>query len=183
MPAAPAGARWYGVCVSNQYHPTRTTPGPDGVRGAGGEPLTELELRAWRGMLRVHAGVTRRLDAQLRDVHDLALGAYEVLLLLGAARRGRMRVSELSDRTLLSISGMSRMIDRLGRHGLVVREPCPDDGRAADVVLTPAGRERLRAARATHLRGVREEFLTRFSDDELAALASGWERIAPPDGG
>jgi len=146
----------------------------------GGEPLADLELRAWRGMLAVHAEVTRRLDAQLRAGHDLTLGAYEVLMFLGGTPQGRLRVSELSHRVLLSVSGMSRMVDRLARDGLVIREACADDRRGAEVVLTDAGRERLAAARATHLRGVREEFLSRFSDAELAALADGWDRMLVP---
>lgn len=149
-------------------------------RGEGGDLLTGLELQAWRGMLRAHAGVTRRLDAALRARHGLSLGAYEVLMLVGTAPRRRMRISELSEGTLLSISGMSRMIDRLERDGLVVRASCDDDRRAAEVALTTAGRGRLRAARATHLGGVRAEFLERFDDDELALLGDLWTRIAPP---
>ena len=78
-----------------------------------------------------------------------------------------MRISELSGATLLSVSGMSRMVDRLVRDGLVVRESCDEDGRGAEVALTATGRGRLRAARAGHLADVRREFLARFSDDEL----------------
>ena len=151
-------------------------------RGEGGEPLTGAELRAWRGMLQAHAAVTRRLDAELRERHGLSLGAYEVLMLVGTAPRRRMRISELSQGTLLSVSGMSRMIDRLERDGLVVRELCADDRRGAEVALTTAGRGRLRAARATHLGGVRAEFLERFDDRELASLGDLWDRIEVPGG-
>ncbi len=153
--------------------------GATAARGTGGDLLTGLELGAWRGMLRAHAEVTRRLDEELRVRHGLSLGAYEVLMLVGTAPRRRLRISELSQGTLLSVSGMSRMIDRLARDGLVVREACADDRRGAEVALTTAGRARLRAARATHLGGVRAEFLERFSDDELAEMARLWERIAP----
>ena len=137
------------------------------ARGVDGEPLSELELGAWRGMLVAHAAMTRRLDAELRARHGISLSTYEALMLLGTSETGRMRVSELSRGALLSISGMSRMIDRLTREGLVRREACEDDGRGAEVALTPAGRDVLRAARASHLAGVREEFLDRFDDDEL----------------
>ena len=157
-----------------------TASGPGGRRGEGGDLLSELELGAWRGMLRAHAGVTLRLDEELRERHGLSLGAYEVLMLVGTAPRRRMRISELSQETLLSISGMSRMIDRLERDGLAVRESCADDRRGAEVALTVAGRARLRAARATHLGGVRAEFLLRFDDAELALMRDLWERIAPP---
>ena len=150
------------------------------VRGSDGAPLTDLELGAWRGLLRAHAGMVRRLDAELRARHGITLTSYEALMLVGDAPSSRMRISELSGATLLSISGMSRMIDRLEREGLVRREPCEDDGRGAEVALTPSGRGRLRAARASHLSGVRAEFLERFDDDELVRLGEMWGRITPP---
>ncbi len=158
-----------------------TDTGAAAVRGEGGDPLTVTELGAWRGMLRVHALVTRRLDEELRERHGMSLGAYEALMLVGTAPGRRMRISRLSAETLLSVSGMSRMIDRLERDGLVVREACADDRRGAEVVLTTLGRNRLRAARATHLGGVRAEFLARFSDDELEGLGAMWDRFAPED--
>jgi DNA-binding MarR family transcriptional regulator len=147
------------------------------TRGTAGELLTPLELAAWRGMLSAHAAVVRRLDADLRERHGISLTAYEVLMLVGDAPRRRMRVSELSGATLLSVSGASRLVDRLVREGLVTKEPCEDDGRGAEVALTPMGRGRLRAARASHLAGVRSEFLGRYSDEELIDLARAWERI------
>ena len=152
------------------------------ARGAGGDLLTPLELEAWRGMLRAHASLVRALDADLRASHGLSLTSYEALMLLGTSPRKRMRISELSSATLLSVSGMSRMVDRLAREGLVVRESCEEDGRGAEVSLTPVGRARLRAARGGHLAGVRREFLGRFSDDELAAMGGFWRRIDPEDG-
>ena len=149
------------------------------VRGVDGEPLSELELGAWRGMLVAHAAMTRRLDAELRARHGISLSSYEALMLLGTSETGRMRVSELSRGALLSISGMSRMIDRLTREGLVRREACEDDGRGAEVALTDAGRKLMTAARASHLSAVREGFLDHFDDDELAALADAWRRGTP----
>ena len=149
------------------------------ARGVDGEPLTALELGAWRGMLQAHAGVVRRLDADLRGRHGITLSAYEVLMMIGTSERGRLRISELSAGTLLSVSGISRMVDRLAREGLVVRESCEEDGRGAEVALTPSGRGRLRAARAGHLEGVRREFLSRFTDAELEALDGFWRRVEP----
>lgn len=151
------------------------------LRGVGGELLTPLELGAWRGMLRAHADLVRRLDAELRARHGLSLTAYEVLMLLGDAPRRRLRVSELSAATLLSVSGVSRMVDRMARDGLVVKEACEEDGRGAEVALTAMGRGRLRTARASHLADVRGWFLQRFGDDELAVLAGYWERVLGED--
>ncbi len=159
----------------------RDDVGAASSRGVDGELLTPLELSAWHGMLRTHAALLRRLDDDLRARHGLSVTSYEALMLLGTSPRRRMRISELSAATLLSVSGMSRMVDRLVREGLVVREACEEDGRGAEVALTASGRGRLRAARAGHLAGVRREFLSRFSDDELAAMGAFWSRISPDD--
>jgi DNA-binding MarR family transcriptional regulator len=155
----------------------KETAAPAATRGEGGELLTPAELAAWRGLLRVHASVVARLDDELRRAHAMSLTTYEALMLLGEAPGRRLRVSELSSATLLSVSGMSRMVDRLEREGLVERRACETDGRGAEVVLTDEGRERLRAARATHLAGVRNAFLSRIDDDDLRALARAWERV------
>lgn len=150
-------------------------------RGSSGAPvaesLTTTELSAWRGFLRAHARIAGELDAHLREEHGLSLSSYEVLMLLGETPAGRMRISELSDATLLSMSGASRLVDRLVRAGLVVKEACAEDGRGAQARLTDAGRERLAPARATHLAGVREVFLSRLDADDLQALARAWERV------
>ena len=147
------------------------------ARGVEGEALAPLELAAWRGMLRAHADLTREMDAELRARHGITLSAYELLMLLGEAPRRRLRVSELSAATLLTLSGVSRMVDRLARAGLVEREACEEDGRGAEVALTPMGRGRLRAARASHLADVRLRFLSRFGYDELEAMAGFWRRL------
>jgi len=147
------------------------------ARGADGEPLAPLELDAWRGMLRVHAALVREMDEEMRARHGISLSGYEVLMLVGDAPGRRMRVSELSSATLLSVSGISRLVDRLARDGLVVKEACEEDGRGARVALTAAGRGRLRAARASHLADVRRRFLSRFGDGELEAMAGFWRRL------
>ena len=69
---------------------------------------------------------------------------------------------------LLSASGVSRLVDRLERDGLVRRERCTEDGRGYWAVLTAAGRRQLKEARPTHLAGVRRLFLGRSADADLA---------------
>jgi DNA-binding MarR family transcriptional regulator len=135
--------------------------------------------RAWRGLMRAHAALAKRLDAALDQTHGLPLTSYEVLLHLVEAERGRMRMCDLAERAQLSRSGLTRLADRLERDGLLERCSCEHDARGAYACLTAHGRERLDAARATHLRVVREQFLSRFSEHELSALAEMWERIAP----
>src|SRR5919109_1889450 len=103
------------------------------------EELTALELGAWRGLLRVHAALVRELDAELGAAHSLPLTSYDVLINLQAAPDKRMRMAELADTVLLSRSGVTRLVDRLVRDGLIVRDACESDGRGSFAVLTEAG--------------------------------------------
>jgi DNA-binding MarR family transcriptional regulator len=149
------------------------------VKTADSRQLDARELRAWRGMLRAHAALTKALDADLDAEHGLPLSSYEVLLYLNDAPGGRMRMRDLAASVILSRSGLTRLADRLEREGLICRESCPSDARGSYAVLTPAGAEKLAAARATHLAGVRSLFLQHFTDDELDAFGDAWERVIP----
>ena len=143
-------------------------------------PLDATELRAWRGLLRTHALLVKRLDAELEAAHGLPLTSYEVLLHLAHTEGGKMRMCDVAESVLLSRSGLTRLVDRLERDGLVERVSCADDARGAFARLTDAGREKVEAASATHLEGIRQHFLAHFSPNELALLAEAWERIARP---
>ncbi len=144
-------------------------------------PLAPVELRAWRGLLKVHASLVKRLDAQLEAEHGLPLSSYEVLLQLDGAQERRMRMHDIASSVLLSRSGLTRLVDRLERDGYVERRSCQHDARGAFAVLTDAGRTKLAEARATHLAGVRALFLAHFSESELEVLGRLMERVLPPD--
>ena len=141
--------------------------------------LSATELGAWRGMLRVHSALVKQLDAELSNAHKLPLSSYEVLLNLEAAPGNKRRMAELADSVLLSRSGMTRLVDRLEKDGLLRRDTCTDDGRGAFAVLTEKGAAALAEARHTHLDGVREKFLKQFDEGELRVLAEYWERVVP----
>lgn len=140
-------------------------------------PLSHVELDAWRSFLRAHSKVTRLLDAELTAECDLPLGSYEVLLHLNEAPDRRLRMTDLADRVLLSRSGLTRLVDRLERDGLIRRESCPSDLRGTNAVLTDEGLDRLRSAAPIHLRGVREHIVDLLSEEELATIATAFGRI------
>jgi DNA-binding MarR family transcriptional regulator len=144
--------------------------------------LTVGELSAWRGLLRAHACLAKRLAAALDAAHRLPMTSYVVLHHLEDSSGGRMRMSDLAGQAQLSRSGLTRLVDRLEREHLLERCSCEHDARGAYACLTDAGRERLAAARGTHLAVVREHFFSRFSEDELSMLADMCERIAPCNG-
>ena len=137
----------------------------------------EAELRAWRGFLETHTRLVRELDEELRAEHDLALTTYDVLTTLESAPDRRLRMRDLADAILLSRSGLTRMVDRLEREGLVTREECADDARGAFAQVTDRGLETLRRARPTHQEGVRRRFLDRLEPAERDALGELWSRM------
>lgn len=141
--------------------------------------LNDRELAAWRGLLMAHSQIVATLDEELEREHGLSLGSYEVLLQLAEAPEGSLRMGDLAERLLLSRSGLTRLIDRLVARELVERRSCPSDRRGTYACLTPAGRELLDTARPTHLRGVRDHFLSRLSAADLERLGEIWRRVNP----
>ena len=145
---------------------------------ASATELTDSELDAWRGFLRTHSRLLAELDSELVSEHGLPLSTYDVLVQLAHAPERRLRMSDLAGSVLLSPSGLTRLVDRLCRDGLVERVRCDDDARGSYAVLTERGRARFDEARQTHLAGVRRLFLAHLSTAEQRDLANTWERIA-----
>ena len=144
--------------------------------------LAPHELAAWRGMLRARARVTHQLDVQMQAEHGISVSAYEVLMFLLDAPAGRMRMSEIAARVLLSRSGCTRLVDRLVELGYVTRCAAPDDGRGLFAELTQAGLAKARDARRTHHDGVRAFFLDHLTVADQLALGDVWARFEQHSG-
>jgi DNA-binding MarR family transcriptional regulator len=139
--------------------------------------LDEPEMLAWRGLVRATTGLLAVLDNELQAEHGLSMGDYEVLVHLSEAPDRAIRMSELAGRLHLSPSGITRRIDGLVKSGFVERRPCPNDRRGSNAVVTPLGLKALSSAAPTHVRGVREYFIDRLSDRQLAQLAEALSLI------
>jgi DNA-binding MarR family transcriptional regulator len=126
-------------------------------------------LAVWRAFLDAHASITHMLEHELQQERDLPLAWYEVLLHLSEAG-GKLRMAALSERLVVNKSSLSRMCDRLEAADLVRRDTVPQDARGVYAVLTKQGREVLRRAAPTHLRGVYDHFASYLTDTDVAAL-------------
>ena len=135
------------------------------------------QLEAWVSFLRSHAAITRELSAQLQREHGLTLNDYEVLLHLSHADGGMLRRVDLAERVLLTASGITRLLEGLESSGFVAKETCSSDARVSYAKLTESGAVKLRQAAVTHLRGVDELFVGRYSGSELATLAELLARL------
>lgn len=143
----------------------------------GAPRITPDQLEVWRLFIRAHSRVLRRLESDLLERHDLPLAWYDVLARLLEADDRRLRMTELAERVMLSPSGLTRLVDRMADDGLVQRVSAEGDGRGYYAVLTDDGYEKLREASGTHLRGIHEYVVGRFSEDELATVADMLRRI------
>ncbi|MPZ86553.1 MAG: MarR family transcriptional regulator [Nitriliruptorales bacterium] len=140
----------------------------------------DARLAAWRNLLESHAFLTRALAADLERETGLPLNWYDVLLQLDEADGHRLRMQELADRVLLSQSGLSRLVDRMVRAGLVQRAHCPSDRRGTFAALTPEGKDELRRAAPVHLRGIQKHFGRHLADADVRALCAALSRVLVP---
>lgn len=139
--------------------------------------LDGAALDAWRSYLQSHASIVRELDASLVAEHGMTTRDYEVLLYLAQDADRRLPMSALAERTMLTRSGITRLVDGLVGSGLVERVSCPSDARVSYARLTDAGYEKLRDAGCTHVGSIRRLFCEHFTSDELEQLAEFLSRL------
>jgi DNA-binding MarR family transcriptional regulator len=141
------------------------------------ESRRHLSTSAWGALLRVHAAVVPVLDQRLVSEVGMPLRFYDVLLELAVVPGRRLRMTELSERVVLSRTRVSRLVDEMATAGLLLREQNPEDKRSAYATLTELGLRRYRQAAPTYLAGVEEHFAQELSDRELKLVASALERV------
>ncbi len=161
-------------------------------QGLGSDRLSDREVAAWRGLLRVHAHVVAAQNADLERRHDLSVTEWEVLFALHEAGRGRrtvvdpavpaagdagLRIGDIAGRVLLTSGGVTRLVARLEGRGLVERTSCATDRRGTSVRLTESGRDVLRASRPRDV--LRRELLDHLSAEQVDQLVAIWETALP----
>ena len=134
-------------------------------------------IEAWVNLLRAHAVTTRQFNAELLAAHGLTINDFDVLAQLARAPEKSLKRVDLSERVLLTPSGITRLLKGLERAGYVSNRPCAEDARVTYAVLTPVGEKKLREARKTHVASVRALLSERFDEAELATLAELLERL------
>src|SRR5919204_4112999 len=134
--------------------------------------LDGAALEAWRSYLQSHATILRRLDAELVSEHGITTRDYEVLLYLAQAPDRKLPMSALAESTMLTRSGITRLVDGLVAGGFIERVSCPSDARVSYAQLTDEGLTKLRDAGCTHVHSIGRLFLEHFSPEETSQLAT-----------
>ena len=145
--------------------------------GVGGG-LDRDRVVAWRALITANALVLERIERALAEAGLPPLGWYDVLLELSGAPNGRLRMHELARAVVLSRSGLTRLVDRLERNGLLRREPDPDDRRGSYAEITDEGGATLRRMWPVYAAGIAEHFGRHLTDEETRVIASAIGRVA-----
>jgi DNA-binding MarR family transcriptional regulator len=133
--------------------------------------LDGTSLEAWRAYLQSHASILRVLDAELAAEQGITARDYEVLLYLNHAPESRLPMSALASSTMLTRSGITRLVDGLVAGGFVERVACSEDARISYAQLTDQGQQKLREAGCSHVASIRRLFLEHFNAQEITQLA------------
>jgi DNA-binding MarR family transcriptional regulator len=136
---------------------------------------SDLKGHAWAVLLTAHATLIERIQAALAAAGLPALDWYDALWELEKAE-GRLRMSDLASRVVLSRSNLSRLADRLEDAGLVAREDCAEDGRGYDLVLTRAGRAMRRKMWPVYEAEIERVFSRHVTADEARTIGEALGR-------
>jgi DNA-binding MarR family transcriptional regulator len=141
------------------------------------EPLTDTEQKCWRVFVESSWALHTRLEDELRATTGLSMSDYHVMVVLSEAPERRVRMGELANRLVFSPSRLTYQINSMVKRGLVRKQSCPEDGRGQEAVLTETGMAELVAAAPLHLATVRDSFIDRLDDEELAVIARVFSKI------
>jgi MarR family 2-MHQ and catechol resistance regulon transcriptional repressor len=139
------------------------------IRHMRSELLEDPRLTAVGLLMEAHEGLTTKFSTRFHG-HALSETEFEVLLRLARTPGRRLRMSDLSAQTSLSTSGITRIVDRLERDGLVARDGCEDDRRGTWARLTQPGAERIGSVLPGHLDDVERWFTGLLEPAQLTAL-------------
>ncbi|MDI1464178.1 MarR family transcriptional regulator [Catellatospora sp. KI3] len=136
------------------------------------ELLDDSRLTTMRLLTEAYTSLNS-LCAEHFAAHGLAAIEFEVLLRLARAPGRQLRMTDLSRHTAMSTSGVTRMVDRLEREGLVARVPCDTDRRSSFAVLTARGLGRLADTVPGHLEILDEWLIGPLTQRQLQGLVAG----------
>ena len=132
--------------------------------------LDDDEHAAWLALAATLEMLPKVLDAQLRRDAQVTHFEYLTLAMLADAAERTLRMTALASQTNATLPRLSHVVRRLEELGYIERFPCPEDNRATNARLTPAGLEKLEQAAPGHLEAVRRFVLDPLTAEQIAEL-------------
>jgi len=135
------------------------------------------QRRAWRALYKTYWALLPIMDQDLRDQAGVDVATYNALTHALLEGPDGIRMKDLAKNATLSTSGLTSLVDRLEKGGLVQRNPDPNDRRATRITLTDQGVELARQAAHVHIASIEKHFAARVSDTDATAIAETLERV------
>jgi len=140
------------------------------------DPFDDPRITAVGLLVEAYAGLLSRFAAQYEE-HGLSVVEFEVLTRLARSPGKQLRMTDLAAQTSLSTSGVTRVVDRMERDGLVCRRACPSDRRSLHAVVTQAGLDRLAETLPGHLEIIDRWFIGQLDPETLRVLLHGLRTV------
>jgi DNA-binding MarR family transcriptional regulator len=106
-----------------------------------GMATTDRQLvEQWRSIQDAYFRTSCAIDRALEAKFDIGLNEFEILDLVAESSDAACRMKALGERTPMTQSAVSKVVDRLEKAGLLSRHSCAEDRRSLFLELTDAGR-------------------------------------------
>lgn len=148
------------------------TASPTG-QTCGGTPHRD----AWLALARAHAAITGRMQEALTAAGLPPLPWFEVLATISEAPEQRLKMGELAEALVITRGGLTKLVDRLIKAGLLERALCETDRRVSYATLLPAGAELLEEMRPVVSAELEVTFSANLSEGEADVLRETLERL------
>ncbi|MGE5281169.1 MAG: MarR family winged helix-turn-helix transcriptional regulator [Chloroflexota bacterium] len=145
------------------------TPAKRAAAGAHGE--------AWGSLTRTHAAIVQRLQEALAAADFPPLPWYEVLATVAEAPEQRLKMGDLAEALVITRGGLTKLVDRLVKAGLLERTFCETDRRISYATLTPAGAELLAGMRPVVIEELKVAFASKLSVAQANDLREALDRV------
>jgi MarR family 2-MHQ and catechol resistance regulon transcriptional repressor len=129
--------------------------------------------RLWWVMMRSHRAL--RLLAE-QSIANAGLCLTDFAALEALLHKGSLSISEIQDKVQLASGSMTAAIDRLEKHGLVVRKSTASDRRARIVQLTEEGKRVAAACFEKHASDL-EDLMSVLSANEKQQLYASLRKL------
>ena len=153
-----------------------TDSAPSTVPAADLEACHAPHQIAWRSLSRTHAAVSIRIQEGLTEAGLPPLAWFDALATLAEAG-GAMKMGELAEALVITRGGLTKLVDRLVKAGLLERTFCETDRRVSYATVLPAGAELLNEMLPIVSAELQVSFGANLSDGEAAQLTGTLDRV------
>lgn len=143
----------------------------------GAAPPLDPHREAWIALARTHAAVRGRLEEALTAAGMPPMAWFEVLVQLSRAPERRMKMGDLAEALVITRGGLTKLVDRLIKAGLLERTFCETDRRVSYATLLPAGAELMEEMRPVAGTELQAAFSANLSTAQAKQLRELLDRV------